>query len=58
MVQTFAMDHLSVCRSAKVSCDETADWIWMPFGVVRGVSRVMGVLDFGGDRRRKGQFWG
>ena len=24
----------------------------MPFGVVRGVGRGMGVLDFGGDRRR------
>jgi len=24
----------------------------MPFRVVRGVSRGMGVLDFGGDRRR------
>jgi len=24
----------------------------MPFGVVSGVSRTMGVLDWGGDRRR------
>jgi len=24
---------------------KTADWIWMPFGVVSGVGRVMGVVD-------------
>jgi len=36
-----------------------ADWIQMPFGVVRGVGRGMGVLDGGGDRRRgKGSFGG
>ena len=30
-----------------------ADWIWMPFAVVSdGVGLSMGVLDFGGDRRR------
>ena len=29
-----------------------ADWIWMPFGVVSGVGLGVGVLDFGGDRRR------
>jgi len=30
----------------------------MPFGVVSGVGLGMGVLDFGGNRRRwKGQFW-
>jgi len=27
-----------------------ADWIRMPFGVVTGVGRGMGVLDAGGDR--------
>jgi len=27
----------------------------MPFGVVSGVGLGMGVLDFGGDRRRKGR---
>ena len=32
-------------------CGKTADWIWMPFGVVRGVSRGMGVLEGVGDRR-------
>jgi len=30
----------------------------MPFGVVSGVGLGMGVLDFGGDRRRKGSFGG
>jgi len=50
MAENTLLDHLSVVRSAKVSCDETADWIRMPFGVVRGVDRVMGALDFGGDR--------
>jgi len=30
-----------ICQSAKVHCGKTADWIRMPFGVVRG----MGVLD-------------
>ena len=36
---------------ACVYCGKTADWIWMPFGVVSGVGLGMGVLDFGGDRR-------
>jgi len=43
----------SICRSARVSSGNTADWIWMPFGVVNGVGLSMGVLDFGGDRRRE-----
>jgi len=30
----------------------------MPFGVVRGVGRGMGVLDGGGDRRREGAVLG
>jgi len=30
----------------------------MPFGVVSGVGLRRGVLDFGGDRRREGQFGG
>jgi len=42
----------SGCLSAHVYCGKTADWIWMPFGVVSGVRLNMGVLDFGGDRRR------
>jgi len=34
-----------VCVSVrKVYCGKTADWIQMPFGVVSGVSRGMGVL--------------
>ena len=41
-----------VCLSAHVYCGKTADWIRMPFGVVSGVGLGMGVLDFGGDRRR------
>jgi len=36
----------------KVHCGKTADWSRMPFEVVSGVSRGMGVLD-GGDRRRR-----
>ena len=43
----------------KVYCGKTAEWIQMPFGVVSGVGRGMGVLDEGGDRRRgKGSFGG
>jgi len=40
----------------KVYCGsgKTADWIRMPFGMVSGVGREMGVLDKGGDRRREG----
>jgi len=41
-----------VCLSARMYCGETADWIWMPFGVVSDVGLRRGVLDFGGDRRR------
>jgi len=58
MVRNIRLDHLSVCRSvcrsAKVSCGETGDWIRMPFGMMSGVGRGMGVLDFGGDRRKEG----
>ena len=35
-----------------MDCGKTADCIRMPFGVVSGVVLGMGVLDFGGDRRR------
>jgi len=35
-----------------------AEWILIPFGVMSGVGRGMGVLDGGGDRRREGHFWG
>ena len=49
----------SVSRSTKVSCDETADLILMPFGLMSGVGQGMSVLDFGGDRRKgRGSFRG
>ena len=35
-----------------MSSGDTGDWIGMPFGVMTGVGLGMGVLDFGGDRRR------
>jgi len=41
-----------ICPSAHVSSGKTADWIWMPFGVMSGVGLDMVVLDFDGDRRR------
>jgi len=37
---------VSVCLSVrKVYCGKTAEWIWMPFRVMSGVGRVVGVLD-------------
>ena len=42
----------------RVNCGKKADWIWMPFGVMSGVGRVMGVFDGGGDRRREGTVLG
>jgi len=39
--------------SGKVYCGKMADWIWMTFGIVSGVSRGMVVLDVGGDHRRE-----
>ena len=47
------LSHLSVglCQSIrKVYCGKTADWIRLPFGLMSGVGREMGVLDGGGDR--------
>jgi len=39
-------DHLSVCLSVRrVYYGKTADWIRIPFRVVSGVGRGMGVLD-------------
>jgi len=35
--------RLCVCR--KVYCGKMAEWIRMPFGMVSGVSRMMGVLN-------------
>jgi len=52
MVRNIRLDHLSVGLSA-VHCGERADWIRMPFGVLSGVGRGMGVSSKG-----KGQFWG
>jgi len=50
---------LSVSQSLRmVHCGKTADWIWMPFAVVSGIGRGMGVLDGAGDRRSEGRFWG
>ena len=43
-----------MCLSLCLYCDKTADWIWMPFGVVSGIGRGIGVLDGSGDRRREG----
>jgi len=44
---------VSVGRSVrKVYCGKTAEWIWMPFGMVSGVGRGMGALDGGGYRQR------
>jgi len=37
----------------KVYCLKTAEWIWMPFGVVTDVGRGMGVLD--GDDHWRGR---
>ena len=49
----------SVCVSVrKVYCGKTADWIWMPFGVVSGVRLGMGVFDGVVIVEGKGQFWG
>jgi len=41
---------VSVCQLVglsvqKMYCDKTADWIWMPFRVVSGVSWGMDILD-------------
>jgi len=41
-------NRLYVCLCVrKVYWGKTADWIWMPFGVVSGVGRGIGVLDGG-----------
>ena len=37
---------LSVSLSVQwVNCGRMADWIWVPFGLVSGLGRGMGVLD-------------
>jgi len=38
-------------------CDKTAEWIQMPLEIVVRVGPVIGVLNFGGNRRRgRGNF--
>jgi len=34
-----------LCVYRKVYCGKTAEWVRMPFGMVSGVSQMMGVLD-------------
>ena len=59
VLRDICLDHLSVCLSVrKIYCGKTADWIRMPFGVVSGVSRGMGVLDVDGYRQKEGTLWG
>ena len=46
MLRTCRLAHLCVCVSVrKVYCGKTAERIRMPFGMVSGVGRGMGVLD-------------
>jgi len=57
MLRNIHLDHLSVGLSVglsvcKVYCGKMADWIRIPFGVVSGIGRGMGVLDGGGDHWR------
>jgi len=39
-------------------CGKTAEWIWMPFELLSGVIRWMGVLDRVVIVEGEGQFWG
>jgi len=53
------VDCRSVCWFVRwVNCGKTADWIWMPFGVVSRVGRGMGVLHWVEIVEEEGQFWG
>ena len=61
--QACRLSHLSVCLGLSVwlsvkwvNCGKTADWIWMPFGVVSGVGRKMGVLDGWRSSKGRGSF--
>ena len=59
----FAETCRSVCQSVgqlvrRVYCGKMADWMCMPFGVVSGVGRAMGVLDGVEIVEGNGQFWG
>ena len=60
MLRNIRLDHLTMCLSVhKVYCGKMADRIRMPFRVVSGVGRGIGVLDGGGDRQRgRGSFGG
>ena len=50
---------LCVCLSVrKVYCGKTADWIQMPFEVVSGVCRGMGILNGGGYHQKGRAVWG
>ena len=40
LVLACRLSHQSI-----MNCRKTADWIWVPSGVVSGVGRGMGVLD-------------
>ena len=54
-------DHLAICLSdRKEYCGKTVEWIRMPFGMVSGVGRGMGVLDGMGVVivEGEGQLWG
>jgi len=52
MVRACRLDHLAVCQSGKCIVER------MLFGMVSRVGLGMGVLDFGGDRRRGRAVWG
>ena len=49
--QSYHLTHLLVCLYVGlfvyqwVICGKVDDWIWMPFGMVNGVSQGTGVLD-------------
>jgi len=52
LVQACRLAHLSVCLSVRwVNCGNTADWIWMLFGLMMGPVEGW-VYEVGGDRRR------
>ena len=49
-MESKCLSHLSICVGLsvqKVYCGKMADWIRMLFGMMSGVSRGMGVLDWG-----------
>jgi len=49
---------LSVYLFEKCTVAKRLTGILVPFGVVSGVGRGMGILGGGDDRRREGHFWG